>query len=473
MTLFELPQQLDASSLEGNPDLPEGWQSVSVGDLLVVNYGKGLKAEDRKGGAVSVYGSNGIVGSHDCALTAGPTLIIGRKGSVGEVHLSPKACWPIDTTFFIDDFAGLDERYIYNAIRSLDLAQHESSTAIPGLSRDDIFGRELLVPPLYEQKRIVTKVEQLLAKVDAAKRRLAKVPALLKRFRQSVLAAACSGRLTCEWRDQSNEVAEPTTRTRSDELPDGWGLALVGDLFDVLSGEAFKKSDYGDSGVRLLQIANVGFGSVLWQQQNYLPNAFANRHERLFLRADDIVLALNRPILGDNLKVAKVTGPDLPCILYQRVGRLRAVDPTSVPYCFLYMLSDGMREQVASQLQGTDQPYLNTSLVPAITIPLPPVAEQHEIVRRVEALFALADAAERRVAAASARAERITAAVLAKAFRGELVPTEAELARREGRDYEPASVLLDRIRATRAAETAASKKPRRAHGRVTSRLADR
>ena len=71
---------------------------------------------------------------------------------------------------------------------------------------------------------------------------------------------------------------------------------------------------------------------------------------------------------------------------------------------------------------------------------------------------------ERRVAAASARAEGITAAVLAKAFRGELVPTEAELARREGRDYEPASVLLARIRAARAAETAAPKKPRPPRG---------
>ena len=79
-----------------------------------------------------------------------------------------------------------------------------------------------------------------------------------------------------------------------------------------------------------------------------------------------------------------------------------------------------------------------------------PAFEQHEIVRRVEALFRLADVIEKRVAAATARAERLTQAILAKAFRGELVPTEAELARREGRDYEPASVLLAKIRTERA-----------------------
>jgi Restriction endonuclease S subunits len=84
-------------------------------------------------------------------------------------------------------------------------------------------------------------------------------------------------------------------------------------------------------------------------------------------------------------------------------------------------------------------------------VALPPLPEQHEIVRRVDALFKLAEAIEARMAVATARADKITQAILAKAFRGELVPTEAELARQEGRDYEPASALLARIRATRAA----------------------
>jgi type I restriction enzyme, S subunit len=99
---------------------------------------------------------------------------------------------------------------------------------------------------------------------------------------------------------------------------------------------------------------------------------------------------------------------------------------------------------------GYTKPVLNLDQVKEVWIALPPVEEQHEIVRRVNKLFKLADAIEKRLAAATARAEKLTQAILAKAFRGELVPTEAELARREGRDYEPASVLLDRIRAERA-----------------------
>ena len=85
-------------------------------------------------------------------------------------------------------------------------------------------------------------------------------------------------------------------------------------------------------------------------------------------------------------------------------------------------------------------------------MPLPPVAEQHEIMRRVEALLARATRIEKRLAAATRRALTLTQAILAQAFRGELVPTEAELARQEGREYEPASVLLERIRTERAVQ---------------------
>ena len=95
---------------------------------------------------------------------------------------------------------------------------------------------------------------------------------------------------------------------------------------------------------------------------------------------------------------------------------------------------------------------VNTGLLSALDIPLPSPSEQIEIVRRVDALFALADKIEGRVEAATQRVEKITQAILAKAFRGELVPTEAELALQEGRDYEPAAVLLERIRARAADE---------------------
>jgi hypothetical protein len=105
--------------------------------------------------------------------------------------------------------------------------------------------------------------------------------------------------------------------------------------------------------------------------------------------------------------------------------------------------------QIQSETQGVTRPGINGAILKRINIPLPPITEQHEIIRRVEAMFKLADTIEERVTAATARTEKLTQAILAKAFRGELVPTEAEVARREGRSYESASELLARIKSER------------------------
>src|SRR5437763_1114598 len=121
------------------------------------------------------------------------------------------------------------------------------------------------------------------------------------------------------------------------------------------------------------------------------------------------------------------------------------VAPELTGFLYLALQTRDFVEHLSHGLTGSDLPHITGTSVAAYTFGLPPPAEQHEIVRRAEALFRLAEAIERRVAQAAARAEKLPQAILNKAFRGELVPTEAELARREGRDYEPASVQLERI----------------------------
>jgi type I restriction enzyme S subunit len=128
---------------------------------------------------VAVYGSNGIVGQHHIALTQGPTIIIGRKGTVGAVHFSNDACWPIDTTYYIDEFNGLEPKYLLYSLRSLSLTKLDTSTAIPGLNRNELYDQHLPLSPLPEQKRIVAKLEGLLTRVNTTKERLAKASMIL------------------------------------------------------------------------------------------------------------------------------------------------------------------------------------------------------------------------------------------------------------------------------------------------------
>jgi type I restriction enzyme S subunit len=156
---------------------------------------------------------------------------------------------------------------------------------------------------------------------------------------------------------------------------------------------------------------------------------------------------------GGILGIACLMPPNLRACLGQRMMLMRTDGRIQPDFLMHVLNSPSILETVKSLTGGTASPHLNVGDVKAFTVPLPPLPEQHEIVRRVEALFKLADAIEKRVAAATQRADKLTQAILAKAFRGALVPTEAELARVEGRDYEHASALLERIRKEKQSTT--------------------
>jgi type I restriction enzyme S subunit len=100
---------------------PTGWIEANLGDFLEFVYGKSLPKRMRSGHGFPVYGSNGIIDYHSSALTKGETLVIGRKGSVGEVNYSPSACFPIDTTYYVDQFHGMPSRYWFYLLNHLRL----------------------------------------------------------------------------------------------------------------------------------------------------------------------------------------------------------------------------------------------------------------------------------------------------------------------------------------------------------------
>jgi type I restriction enzyme S subunit len=131
------------------------WPEVTLGDLCTFNYGKSLPGGKRAGEGAPVFGSNGVVGFHSSTLTSGPTIVIGRKGSYGEVHYSADSCWPIDTTYYIDQAStSADLRWLYYRLRALGLTDLNRAAAIPGLNREDAYRRRLLLPPVEEQRRI-------------------------------------------------------------------------------------------------------------------------------------------------------------------------------------------------------------------------------------------------------------------------------------------------------------------------------
>lgn len=144
------------------------WESIRISDVCEFKYGKALKSADRNGGDYPVYGSSGIVGFHSEYLTQKPTIIIGRKGSVGEIYYTEKPCWPIDTAYYLEyDSNKVHIKWVVYLLKRLNLKKLDQSAAIPGLNRNDVYKIKIKLPPLRDQIRIaivLSKAEALIAK---------------------------------------------------------------------------------------------------------------------------------------------------------------------------------------------------------------------------------------------------------------------------------------------------------------------
>lgn len=146
------------------------WEKVQLGEICKLEYGNNLTDKMRKGGHVPVYGSAGIVGWHDTPLTRSATLIVGRKGSVGNVFYSPIPCFPIDTTYYVQETECKEDlRWLELFLSYYDLRQLNMATAVPGLNRNIAHLIEIPLPPLEEQKQIAAlfqSIETAIEEVD-------------------------------------------------------------------------------------------------------------------------------------------------------------------------------------------------------------------------------------------------------------------------------------------------------------------
>lgn len=140
--------------------LPTGWVWERLGQLVTMEYGKSLpeKARNRQG-QIPVYGSNGIVGTHDQALIHSPAIIVGRKGSSGALNISRQPCWPTDVTYYMIPPQAIDLDFCFILFRSLHLEELGKGIK-PGLNRKEAYTLVAALPPLPEQKRIVMMVNK-------------------------------------------------------------------------------------------------------------------------------------------------------------------------------------------------------------------------------------------------------------------------------------------------------------------------
>lgn len=171
-------------------EIPQGWEVKKLGQLLELNYGKALKKEDRRGGRFPVYASSGIVGTHNTHLAKGPGIIVGRKGNVGSVFWSDDDFYVIDTAYFVT--SSLPLRFWLYVLPTLNFLN--SDAAVPGLSRNQAYTLEVLVPPAA----LLGKFCELADKFEQQASTLQRQIRNLRRARDLLLPRLLSGQIDLE-----------------------------------------------------------------------------------------------------------------------------------------------------------------------------------------------------------------------------------------------------------------------------------
>jgi type I restriction enzyme S subunit len=379
-------------------------------------------------------------------------------------------------------------RFLLRFLETVPFMELTTATTVPSLRKSELEQVSVLLPPLEEQIRIVAKVEELLTAATESRRRLYRVSTLLKRFRQAALEAACSGRLTEDWREQhlgvesastlaekihqshtaggfghGGQAAVPTEDVHTlaaEDLPESWTIEELKFLCKPgrpITYGILKPGPNLLSGVFYVRVADFPNDRLTLSGIRRTSEQIAHSYRRSSLQVGDLLLSI-RGTVGRVCKVPlELEGANIT----QDTARISVHSEVSADYVKTYLRCPSTQKRLESAMKGVAVRGVNIGDVRVLQIALPPRAEQEEIVRRVAALVNLADCIEQRVTAAMVRADKLTQSILAKAFRGELVPTEAELARQEGREYEPASVLLERIREQRLKHDAHHTKPNR------------
>ncbi|WP_022952138.1 restriction endonuclease subunit S [Leucothrix mucor] len=337
-----------------------------------------------------------------------------------------------DGTKVLNPKAYLAPKFFYYQLCSLNILDKGYARHFKFLKEADI-----LLPPLSEQVRIANKLDSLLAKVDKAQARLEKIPVQLKRFRQSVLAAATSGELTREWRG--------TEET-------GWSsvsfLTLVNKIRSGSGGKALDEV----SETKILRSSAVRDMTIDFTDHRYL-------------KGDDLLKSANTLANGD-LLFTRLSGSteyvgNCACVVgleetevFQYPDRLfcaKLKEPEYASYLELFFSSRKFKRYIIESIKSSaGHQRITLGVIKEANVDLPPIEEQQEIVRRVESLFALADSVEKQYQTSKARVDRLTQSIIAKAFRGALVPQDP--------NDEPAAELLKRTQELKIAESKNSKK---------------
>jgi type I restriction enzyme, S subunit len=168
--------------------IPEGWKSTALSEIIELKYGKALKKNDREKGAYPVYGSGGIVGSHDEYLVKGPGVIVARKGSVGNLFWTENNFFPIDTTFFVSPVIKVPLFWVYMKLRTIDILSLSSDSAVPGVNRNALLSQKIILPNLMLLEKFMNYITPFVQLKNANQNEIKSLSSLRDEFLPRLLS---------------------------------------------------------------------------------------------------------------------------------------------------------------------------------------------------------------------------------------------------------------------------------------------
>lgn len=485
-------------------NLPVEWIISNVGQVLnnTNNLRKPVSSKEREKikGDYPYYGATGKIDALNSYTHDGEYILMGEDGANLLSRVKNQA-FVVKGKFWVNNHAHslqasceMPSNFFAYYLNQIDLRPFITGSAQPKLTRQNLDAIPMVVVPLAEQQEIVRQLDVMLAQVEQIKARLDAIPAILKKFRQSVLADAVSGKLTEDWRNSRDKILDLDfenfiTEYRSQKylewekeslvrkgktiptdenllkkykpvlslydrsgLPNGWSRQLLEGLIYIsarIGWKGLKAEEYTQEGPLFLSVHGLNYGKVVRLDQAFhISQERYDESPEIALENNDILLCKDGAGIG---KVGIVKGLREPASINSSLLLIRSGE-IFIPE-FLYYVFKGpyIQKLVRERLTGTAIPHLFQRDIKEFLLDIPPLDEQKIIVESVEHYFELIEKIEKTVQSAQKRVNLLTQSILAKAFSGELTAEWREQHQELITGINSAEALLAKIQAEREA----------------------
>lgn len=344
----------------------DGWRTNKLRDILEFVYGRSLSKQTRKDGTVPVYGSNGIVGYHNEAFVNQEGIIIGRKGSAGNVAYSKIPFCPIDTTFFITQaHTILDLEFLFYALEKLDLKRILGDVGVPGLNREMAYLEELSYPnDRNEQRKIAYVLSLIQTSIEQQDKLIQTTTELKKALMQKLFTEGTKG--------------EKQKQTEIGLVPVNWEVVELNKVCEKPQ-YGFTDSASAQGNAKFLRITDITEYGVNWKN---VPYCNCNDFEKYKLQDGDIVFARIGATTG---KSYLISNP--PKSVYASyLIRVRCIDTILPDYLIYYFSTEQYWKQIDATKGNNLKGGVNGSILSKLLIPIPSLPEQRKIADTFNAL---------------------------------------------------------------------------------------